>query len=75
MADGWITAITFAEYGLTFFLGVMYFALLITVAVLTWRKGHKWLFFLGFLFPFLWLIGAILAPGGGIDYGMHSTRH
>ena len=74
MADSLSLAVTALEtgFGVAFF--ALYLALLFTVAVLTWRKGHKVLFFVGFVFPFLWLVGAILAPGGGIDYGMHSGR-
>ena len=41
-------------------LGVIYFILVITLAVLTFRKGHWVLGLIGFLFPVLWLIGAVL---------------
>jgi hypothetical protein len=41
-------------------LGVIYLVLLFTVAVLTFRKGHWVLGLIGFIFPILWLIGAVL---------------
>jgi hypothetical protein len=41
---------------------ILYFVLLITLGVLTVRKGHWVLFIIGFIFPVLWLIGAIIQP-------------
>lgn len=41
-------------------LGVIYIILVFTLAVLTFRKGHWVLGLIGFLFPVLWLIGAVL---------------
>jgi hypothetical protein len=38
----------------------LYLALLFTVAIVTFRKGHWVLGLFGFLIPILWLIGAIL---------------
>jgi hypothetical protein len=43
-------------------LGVLYLVLLFTLAVLTFRKGHWVLGLIGFIFPILWIIGAILPP-------------
>jgi len=43
-------------------LGVLYLVLIFTLAVLTFRKGHWVLGLIGFVFPILWVIGAIL-PG------------
>jgi hypothetical protein len=41
-------------------LGIIYLVLLFTLAVLSFRKGH-WVFgLIGFIFPPLWVIGAIL---------------
>ena len=45
-----------------FIIGIIYLVLLFTVAVLTFRKGHWVLGLIGFLFPVLWLVGAVL-PG------------
>lgn len=41
-------------------MAVLYLVLVLTIAVLTFRKGHWVLGLLGFIFPILWLIGAIL---------------
>src|SRR6516164_7861062 len=43
-------------------LGIIYLVLLFTLAVMTFRKGHWILGLIGFFFPILWIIGAIL-PG------------
>ena len=43
-------------------LAVVYIALFITLALTTWRKGHYLLFWVGIIFPFLWIIGAVIAP-------------
>jgi hypothetical protein len=34
----------------------------VQAGVLTFRKGHMALFWLGIIFPLLWIIGAIMAP-------------
>jgi hypothetical protein len=39
---------------------VLYLVLVFTIALLTFRKGHWVLGIVGFIFPILWLIGAIL---------------
>lgn len=41
-------------------LGVVYLVLIVTLAVMSFRKGHWVLGLIGFVFPVLWLIGAIL---------------
>ncbi|HUY50666.1 MAG TPA: hypothetical protein VMV92_33995 [Streptosporangiaceae bacterium] len=41
-------------------LGILYLALLFTVAIVTFRKGHWVLGLIGFFIPILWLIGAVL---------------
>ncbi|MBV9094160.1 MAG: hypothetical protein JO132_09825 [Streptosporangiaceae bacterium] len=43
-----------------FLFAAIYFVLLITLGVLTFRKGHLVLGLIGIIFPVLWLIGAIL---------------
>jgi hypothetical protein len=43
-------------------LSIVYFVLMITLGVLTFRKGHWILGVIGFFIPVLWLFGAIL-PG------------
>ncbi len=41
-------------------LGIIYLVLLFTLAVLSFRKGHWVLGLIGFIFPILWIIGAML---------------
>ena len=41
-------------------MSILYLVLVLTIAVLSFRKGHWVLGLLGFAFPILWLIGAIL---------------
>jgi hypothetical protein len=41
---------------------ILYLVLIVTLGVLTLRKGHYWLFGFGIIFPFLWLIGAVMPP-------------
>ena len=42
--------------------GILYIVLMITLGVLTIRKGHWVMFVIGLFFPLLWLIGAIMPP-------------
>jgi hypothetical protein len=42
--------------------GVLYVVLLVTLGILTIRKGHWGMFLVGIIFPVLWLIGAIMRP-------------
>ena len=46
--------------GLAILLSAIYVVLIITLALLCFRKGHWVLGLIGFIFPVLWLIGAIL---------------
>jgi hypothetical protein len=41
---------------------VLYIVLFITLALTTLRKGHLILFWVGIIFPLLWVIGAIMPP-------------
>ena len=41
-------------------MAVLYLVLVFTIALLTFRKGHWVLGLIGFIFPILWLIGAVL---------------
>jgi cadmium resistance protein CadD (predicted permease) len=40
--------------------GIIYLVLLLTLAVTSFRKGHWILGLTGFIFPVLWLVGALL---------------
>ena len=59
---------TTLEWTLTGGLGLLYLALLFTVAMVTFQKKHIWLFIGGFIFPILWLVGAMLKPKPGSHY-------
>jgi hypothetical protein len=56
---------TLLEIGLLACIFTLYFVALITIALLTFRKGYTFLGCLGIFFPLLWLIGAILPPKPG----------
>ncbi len=43
-------------------LGVLYIVLWVTLGMTTLRKGHTALFWIGIIFPVLWIVGAIMAP-------------
>ena len=40
--------------------GVIYFALMITLGIMTLRKGHWVMFVIGIFLPILWLVGAVM---------------
>ena len=42
--------------------GVLYFVLLVTLGIITLRKGHWVMFILGIILPLFWIIGAIMPP-------------
>jgi hypothetical protein len=52
---------------LWFILAVVYITLFITLALTTLRKGHYLLFWVGIIFPVLWIIGAVIAPTGRVE--------
>jgi hypothetical protein len=39
--------------------GIIYFVVMVTLGLATLRKGHLILFIFGFVFPFMWLLGAV----------------
>ena len=43
-------------------LGLVYVACWIYFGMATFRKGHYWMFWIGFFIPILWIIGALIAP-------------
>jgi hypothetical protein len=43
-------------------LGVVYVVLLVTLGLMTLRKGHWVMFILGIFLPIFWLIGAMIGP-------------
>jgi hypothetical protein len=44
------------------FFVVVYLTALVVLGMSTLRKGHTLLFVVGIFFPFLWIIGALMAP-------------
>jgi hypothetical protein len=66
--------VTFLEWILISTLVVIYFCLLFTVAVMTFRKGHFVLGIFGIFFPFLWLLGAVLPAMPGSSYDEDEIR-
>jgi hypothetical protein len=43
-------------------LGVLYIMCWVTLGLSTLRKGHTLLFWVGIIFPVLWIVGALMAP-------------
>ena len=43
-------------------LAILYFTALFMLGLSTLRKGHTALFWFGILLPFLWILGALMAP-------------
>jgi hypothetical protein len=56
---------TLLDWFLTVLLVCVYFFCLFTVCLLTFKKGYVALGIIGFLIPFLWLIGAVLPDKHG----------
>ena len=46
-------------------LGLLYFVLMITLGIITIRKGHWVMFIIGIFIPLFWIIGALLPPKRG----------
>jgi hypothetical protein len=45
-----------------FGLGAIYIVLMITLGILSIRKGHWVMFILGIFLPIFWIIGALMPP-------------
>ena len=56
--EGGETQMTF----LWILLGIIYVACWVYFGLATFRKGHYWMFWIGFFLPFLWIIGAFISP-------------
>jgi hypothetical protein len=48
-------------------LGALYFVLLVTLGIISIRKGHWIMFIIGIFIPLFWIIGALLPPTRGVD--------
>jgi hypothetical protein len=46
--------------------GILYFVLLVTLGLMSIRKGHWVMFIIGIFFPLFWLIGALMPPRQGV---------
>jgi hypothetical protein len=51
-------------------LAALYFVALISLGVMTLRRGHTVLFIIGIIFPILWIVGALMAPTPRAAAGM-----
>jgi hypothetical protein len=43
-------------------LGLAYLVAVVFLAVECFRRGHYWLFGIGFFIPLLWIVGVLIAP-------------
>jgi hypothetical protein len=59
-SDGSIVTVTGG--GFVALWAVIYFVLIITLGIMSIRKGHWVMFIIGIFLPFFWLIGALLPP-------------
>ena len=48
------------EIDMAFILGAIYFVLLITLGIISIRKGHWVMFIIGLFIPLFWIIGAVM---------------
>jgi hypothetical protein len=49
-------------YGIGGGLAILYVVLLITLGILTLRRGHWVMFIAGLFLPLFWIIGAVIPP-------------
>jgi hypothetical protein len=49
-------------YGIGGGLFILYVVLLVTLGILTIRKGHWVMFIVGIFVPLFWIIGAVMQP-------------
>ena len=50
--------------------GLLYLVLLVTLGIMTLRKGHWVMFIVGFFLPLFWIIGAIIPPTGELGIAL-----
>ena len=51
-----------ASTGGVVLLGAIYFVLLVTLGIMSIRKGHWVMFIIGIFIPLFWIIGALMPP-------------
>ena len=61
------------EWILASILFVLYIMCLVTVCMLTFKKGYVVMGIVGIFFPLLWLIGAVLPPKRGSRYEVEES--
>jgi hypothetical protein len=61
------------EWILISFLCALYIMCLVTVCILTFKKGYVVMGILGIFFPLLWLIGAVLPAKHGSRYEVEES--
>jgi len=54
-------------------LGVLYLTALVLLGLATLRKGHTVLFWVGIIFPVLWIVGALMQPTPRVAAASAST--
>lgn len=52
----------------------LYLTALVVLGLATLRKGHTILFWFGILFPFLWIVGALMQPTAGVANAEAANR-
>jgi hypothetical protein len=61
-----LTQTNLGDLDMWIFLGgigvVLYIVLVFTLGFMTLRKGHWFMFIIGFFFPLFWIIGALIPP-------------
>ena len=55
-------------------LAILYVTAVFTIALTTLRKGHTAMFWFGFLFPLLWIVGALMEPTERVAAAEASTH-
>ena len=55
-------------------LGLFWLICLLSAGVLTWRNGHKVMFFIGFLIPIVWIVGAAYRKSTPYQPGIGASR-
>jgi uncharacterized membrane protein YjjP (DUF1212 family) len=71
--DGW-TKVTFLELIFIGILAIFYITFVLTVCIVTFRKGYIALGLVGFFVPVLWLVGAVLPARAGSSYRLEKER-
>jgi hypothetical protein len=46
-------------------LGIVYVVCWMVLGLATFRKGHYFMFWIGFIFPILWIVGGLIGPTPG----------